>query len=81
MENTGRLVHKCKLVQNPHYLITIVFCLFMMIDERIIDVVSSAPIDIDPMFYVNTFFMIISMQVSQLFYELWREKYERKNTP
>jgi len=52
-----------------------------MIDERIIDAVSSAPIDIDSMFYVNTFFMIISMQVSQLFYELWREKYERKNTP
>jgi hypothetical protein len=52
-----------------------------MIDERIINAVSSAPIDIDPMFYVNTFFMIISMQASQLFYELWREKYERKNTP
>lgn len=78
MENTGRLVHKCKLVQNPHYLITIVFCLFMMIDERIINAISSQSIDIDPMLYVNTFFMIVSMQFMHFFYVLYDEaKYEQ----
>tara|TARA_R100000742_G_C4247678_1_gene66377 strand:- start:382 stop:543 length:162 start_codon:yes stop_codon:yes gene_type:complete len=51
-----------------------------MMDERIIDAISSAPIDIDPMFYVHTFYMIISLQAGHLIYTLMEEKRnERKN--
>ena len=43
------------------------------INQRVIDTLSSFDLELS-MFFVNTFFLIVSLQATHLFYELWREK-------
>ena len=43
------------------------------INQRLIDSLSSFDLELS-MFFVNTFFLIVSLQASHLFYKLWREK-------
>ena len=43
------------------------------INQRVIDSLNSFDLELS-MFFVNTFFLIVSLQATHLFYELWREK-------
>jgi hypothetical protein len=50
------------------------------INQSIIEGLTHLDLDF-AMFFVNTFFVIVSLQITHLFYVLWEEKrYERKNT-